>query len=130
MRAEPMTAHPQRKTFAKHFVGVTSALRSLAAGLAVTFVLAVSMSGRATAESTYSFDTTPGKLPKTVIPVHYAIELTPDLKSLGIAGVEVVDVEVREPTARLVLNAVDIKLSAASIDEDTQAAEIKLDAAT
>jgi aminopeptidase N len=129
MRAEPMTAHPQRKTFAKHFVGVTSALRSLAAGLAVTFVLAVSMSGRATAESTYSFDTTPGKLPKTVIPVHYAIELTPDLKSLGIAGVEVVDVEVREPTARLVLNAVDITLGAASIDEDTQAAEIKLDAA-
>jgi aminopeptidase N len=58
-----------------------------------------------------------------------AIELTPDLKSLGIAGVEVVDVEVREPTARLVLNAVDITLSAASIDDDTQAAEITLDAA-
>src|SRR5450755_1900695 len=130
MRAEPMTAHPQRKTFAKHFVGVTSALRSLAAGLAVTFVLAVSMSGRATAESTYSFDTTPGKLPKTVIPVHYAIELTPDLKSLGIAGVEVVDVEVREPTARLTLNAVNITLGAATIDDDAQRADVAQDATT
>ncbi|HXO72152.1 MAG TPA: hypothetical protein VN838_24590 [Bradyrhizobium sp.] len=41
---------------------------------------------------------TPGKLPKTVIPVHDAIELTPDLESLALAGVEVVDIEVREPS--------------------------------
>jgi aminopeptidase N len=109
---------------------MTRALHSLAAGLAVTFVLAGSMSRLAAAESTYSFDTTPGKLPKAVIPVHYAIELIPDLKSLGIAGVEVVDVEVREPTARLTLNAVDMTLGAATIDDDAQRADVALDATT
>jgi len=109
---------------------MSPALRNLAAGMVATIVLVFSLSGHAAAESTYSFDTTPGKLPKAVIPVHYAIELTPDLKSLGIAGVEVVDIEVREPTTRLVLNAVDITLSAVSIDDEAQAAEIALDAAT
>jgi len=33
------------------------------------------MSGAALAERIFSFDTTPGKLPKNVVPVHYAIEL-------------------------------------------------------
>ncbi len=36
----------------------------------------------------------------------------------------------REPTARLVLNAVDMTFSAASIDNDAQRAEVSLDAAT
>jgi hypothetical protein len=45
------------------------------------------------AEPTFSFGTTPDKLPKTVIPLHHAIELTPDLESLAAAGVEVVDIE-------------------------------------
>jgi aminopeptidase N len=125
-----MTApHPQRRALTKHTPGLARVVRDLAAGLAATIVLVLSMSGGALAEATYSFDTTPGKLPKTVVPLRYAIELTPDFKSLGIAGVEVVDVEVREPTARLTLNAVNMTLEAASIDDNTQAAEIALDAA-
>ena len=105
------------------------AMRDLAAMLAVTIVLVLSSSGIAVAEPGYSFDTTPGKLPKAVIPLHYAIELTPDLENLRLAGVEIVDVEVREPTARLVLNAVDMTFGAASIDDDAQRADIALDAA-
>lgn len=92
-------------------------------------MLGLSMSGHAGAEPVYSFDTTPGKLPKTVIPQHYAIELTPDLETLKVAGVEVVDIEVREPTARLTLNAVGITFGAASIDGESGRAEIALDAA-
>src|ERR1700758_131381 len=49
------------------------------------------------AEAAYSFDTTPGRLPKTVVPVNYTIELAPDAKELTVAGNEVIDVEVREP---------------------------------
>ena len=45
------------------------ALRNLGAMLAAT-VLVFSISGGAAAELIYSFDTTPGKLPKTVVPVH------------------------------------------------------------
>jgi aminopeptidase N len=81
------------------------------------------------AEPIHSFDATPGKLPKTVVPRHYAIELAPDLDRLTLAGAEVVDIDVREPTARLVLNAVNMTLAAASIDDEAQSAEIVLDAA-
>jgi aminopeptidase N len=82
----------------------------------------------AAAEPRYSFDATPGKLPKTVVPTHYAIELEPNLEGLTLAGAEVIDIEVREPTAQLVLNAVAMTLSAASIDNEAQSAVIALDA--
>src|ERR1700704_2228702 len=122
MRAEQMTAaRPQRRqAFTKDSLGMAGAVRDLAPGLAVTIMFVLALSGIAVAEPGYSFDTTPGKLPKAVIPLHYAIELTPDLENLRLAGVEIVDVEVREPTARLVLNAVDITFGAASIDDHPQ----------
>ena len=121
-------ARPQRQAFTEDSLGARAG-RDLAAMLAVTIVLVLSLSGIAVAEPGYSFDTTPGKLPKAVIPLHYAIELTPDLTSLRLAGVEIVDVEVREPTARLVLNAVEMTIAAAGIDDDAQRADIVLDAA-
>src|SRR3954468_24425882 len=104
-------------------VAMTFTVRNLAAVLAAI----VAMSGGAAAEPGFSFDATPGKLPKTVVPIHYAIELTPDLESLALPGVEVVDIEVREPTARLVLNAVNTTLSAVTIDDDAQRADVALD---
>ncbi len=54
------------------------------------------LSGSAHAEQTFSFDTTPGKLPKIAVPSHYAIELAPDLQALTADGSEVIDIEVRE----------------------------------
>jgi aminopeptidase N len=95
----------------------------------ITSAMTAAMSGSATAEPVYSFDAAPGKLPKAAIPIHYAIELEPDLESLALKGAEVVDVEVREPTARLVLNAVGMTLGAATIDNEAQRADIVLDAA-
>jgi aminopeptidase N len=63
-------------------------------------LIAFALAGTSTAaESRYSFDATPGKLPKTVVPTHYTIELEPNLESLTLVGVEVIDIEVREPTA-------------------------------
>ena len=81
----------------------------------------------ASAEPPFSFDATPGKLPKSVVPTHYAIELAPDLQALSIAGSETVDVEVREPVSRVVLNAVNIDIAAASVDDGAGRAEIALD---
>src|SRR6266481_9573226 len=101
-----IAARPQRQTFTKDSPGMVREVRYLAAALAATVALALLLSGRAVAEPGYSFDTTPGKLPKAVIPLHYAIELTPDLASLQLEGVEAVDIEVREPTARLTLNEI------------------------
>ena len=104
--------------------GIGRVATCLTTWVAVSFVAL----GVAAAEPIYAFDTTPGKLPKTVIPIHYAIELEPNLEHLTLAGREVVDIEVREPTARLVLNAVNMTLSAASLDEEAQSAAIALDA--
>jgi aminopeptidase N len=92
-------------------------------------LLALAAATGAGAEPVYSFEGTPGKLPKTVVPTHYAIELEPSLEGLTFAGTEVVDIEVREPTARLVLNAVNLALVSATIDNEAQTAAIALDAA-
>ena len=104
------------------------AIRDLAATAAI-IALSFAISGIAAAEPSYSFDTSPGKLSKTVIPVHYAIELAPDLESLALPGVEVIDIEVREPTARLTLNAINTTFSSATLDDDAQRADVTLDAA-
>ena len=73
-------------------------------------------SGVSRAESGYSFSATVGKLPKTVVPAHYAIDLKPDLTTLAVSGSEVVDIKVLQPTDRLVLNALDMVLRSASLD--------------
>jgi hypothetical protein len=69
-------------------IATTSCISLVAAAIA----LLLSIADPALAESTFSFDATPGKLPKTVVPINYAIELTPDLESLALGGVEVVDI--------------------------------------
>jgi aminopeptidase N len=94
----------------------------------VTFAFVATMlagSGIAHGESVYSFATTPGRLPKNVVPTHYAIDLKPDLSTLAVAGSEMVDIKVLQPTDRLFLNALDMTLQSASLDGETgQAATI------
>jgi aminopeptidase N len=72
--------------------------------------------GSSTGEPTFSFAATPGKLPKAVVPIHYSLDLQPDLDKLTIAGAEVVDIDVTEPTDRLVLNAVNLTIDTATIE--------------
>ena len=79
------------------------------------------------AEPLYSFAATPGKLPKTVVPTHYAIELEPNLETLTLAGAETVDIDVRKATAQLVLNAVNMTLTRVTIDNGAQSAIVALD---
>src|SRR5215813_7363896 len=79
------------------------------------------------ADAPYSFDTTPGQLPKTVTPIHYTLDLQPNLEALTVAGSAVIDVEVRTPTDRFVLNAVDMTFSAASLDGVAPARSITVD---
>ena len=94
-----------------------SLARYFSAMLAVMLVV----SGAARAEPVFSFDATPGKLPKTVVPISYSIELRPDAESLALPGVEVIDIEVREPTARLTLNAVNTTFASVTVDDGRSA---------
>src|SRR5712671_482281 len=97
--------------------------------LHVGLILLVALAtGRAMAEPVFSFGATPGKLPKTVAPTHYALDLTPDLDKLTFSGSEAVDIEVTAPTERLALNAVDMTIEAAAVDSEA-ASEITSDAA-
>ena len=95
----------------------------------MTLLIAAAGISMAVAEQVYSFDRAPGRLPKTVIPVHYAIELEPDLENLTLAGVEIVNIDVREPTDRIVLNAVGMAFGDASIDASGASVAVTLDAA-
>jgi aminopeptidase N len=95
--------------------------------LSLVLLLALAVT-RSTAEPAFSFGATPGKLPKNVAPIHYALDLTPDLDKLTFAGSETVDIEVTEPTTRLVLNAVDMTIEAAAIEGEATP-EITSDAA-
>ncbi len=81
----------------------------------------------ARADAPYSFETTPGQLPKAVAPVHYTLDLQPNLEALTVTGSAVIDIEVREPTDRLVLNAVDMTFSSASLDGVAPARSITVD---
>src|SRR6266849_944187 len=62
-----------------------------------------------------TLDTQSYKLPETVRPERYEIRLAPDLTACTFAGEETVFVNVREPVAEIVLNAVELPIQAVSI---------------
>lgn len=68
------------------------------------------------AEKPFDFASTPGKLPKNVVPEEYTIRITPNVEKRTFSGSETVKLDVREATKQLVLNAAEIKISKASID--------------
>ena len=93
------------------------------------FVLTIVTAANLTAEKPFDFASTPGKLPKNVVPERYAIRITPDVEKRTFSGMETIELDARESVKRLVLNAVEIKISKAAIDGKTIASSaIKLDA--
>jgi len=57
----------------------------------------------------------PTQLPRTAIPHHYALSVTPHADKLAFDAAVAIDLEVIKPTAELVLNAADLQLSSASL---------------
>ena len=51
------------------------------------------------------------RLPKNVSVKHYRLTLEPDLVNLTFSGSEVVDIEIKEETSKIVLNAVGLQVS-------------------
>ena len=75
-------------------------------------------------------DGSPYRLPRTVVPRRYALTLEPDLEAATFAGSEDVDVEVRETTSEIVLNADELELLdgwLARGDERVAVSDIRLD---
>lgn len=69
------------------------------------------------ADKPFDFDRTPGKLPKQVVPDEYSIRIRPDLEKLSFTGSETVKLNVRKAVSRLVLNAADLKITNAAVDQ-------------
>ncbi|WP_245612182.1 M1 family metallopeptidase [Sphingomonas changbaiensis] len=62
-----------------------------------------------------TIDSVVTQLPRTAVPRHYAIEVTPDAPNLRFSGRVAIDVDVVKPTDRLVLNAKELTFDSVSI---------------
>lgn len=58
------------------------------------------------------------RLPRHAIPTRYDLRLEPDLTTFTFTGDETITVTVREPTSELVLNAAELELAAAAIENE------------
>ena len=80
----------------------------------VRFVFAIAFfSSALRAEEPFVFEKTPGKLPKSVVPHHYAIRIEPDLAKATFVGSVAIDIEVRAPVKEIVLNSLDLQIGKA-----------------
>jgi aminopeptidase N len=89
----------------------------------------LALAGSASAEAPFSFDTAPGKLPKTVVPQAYRIDITPDLAKLTLTGRVSIDLTFTRPGDRAVLNEAGLTIGKAAL-EDGSLATITVDEKT
>jgi aminopeptidase N len=82
----------------------------LAALFSVTFPAVMS------AEKPFSFKDTPGKLPKEVVPTDYSVHIAPNIDKRTFAGTETVKLQARSLVHQLVLNALELEITEASLD--------------
>ncbi len=73
-------------------------------------------------ESPFSYDSTPGQLPKTVYPLQYTIRLEPDLEKFTTRGSETVELLALKPVTEIVLNALDMEVTKATLTTDKEVA--------
>jgi aminopeptidase N len=70
----------------------------------------------------------PGRLPQGVTPLHYEIRIEPDAQALTFHGRAIIDLEVRDATREITLNAVDLEIPHAELD-GVPVSGIEIDAA-
>src|SRR5437868_5047603 len=68
-------------------------------------------------ENPFEFGSTPGKLPKQVLPTQYAIRIVPNVEAKTFAGTALIKITVNQPVRQLVMNALELNVSGAVIDE-------------
>jgi len=73
------------------------------------------------AEEPFAFDSTPGQLPKTVVPRHYTLRIQPDLTARTFSGTALIEIEVRHPVTAVVLNALELSIDQAELVDDPAA---------
>ena len=59
------------------------------------------------------------RLPKNVVPIHYALGVAPDLKKFTFAGTVTITLKVIQPTNAITLHAKDLKIARAEMVQGT-----------
>ncbi|MBI2813606.1 MAG: M1 family metallopeptidase [Opitutae bacterium] len=70
------------------------------------------------AEKPFAFADTPGQLPKTAVPRHYALRIQPDLAARTTTGTATIELEVLQSVTELVLNANELIIDSAALVDD------------
>jgi aminopeptidase N len=82
------------------------------------------------AKSLFNFATTPGELPKDVVPAAYRIDIAPDLEQLKFTAREEIEVNVERATAAVTVNAVDLVFDKVALaGAERAAAQVSIDSA-
>jgi aminopeptidase N len=96
--------------------------------LFLTTLFSLIFSNAMSAEKPFSFKDTPGKLPKDIVPTDYSIRIVPNIERLTFTGGETVKLNVRSPVHQLVMNALELEITEASLDGKALAkSAIKID---
>lgn len=78
-------------------------------------LLILATAAQAELAARYTFNATPGKLPKEVVPLQYSAHVVPDLVKNTFSGTQEVELEVLRMTHRLMLNVDNLEIDAASL---------------
>jgi aminopeptidase N len=76
------------------------------------YLLAVSAWG----QKPFNFDETPGRLPKEVVPKHYAVFLNPSIEAATFEGSVEITVEARKAVREIVLNSLGLQITESTLD--------------
>ena len=80
----------------------------------VAFLLLLA-SAAAFAEAPFSFETTPGQLPKSIVPEDYTVWIVPDLAKFTFDGTVSISLRVLKPVREIVLNAKNLQVGSATL---------------
>ncbi len=83
----------------------------------LVFLIIIAAGFGVRAEAPFSFQTTPGQLPKTVFPLHYDLRIEPDLDKFITHGSVTIEIEVTKPVKEIVLNALEMEITKAVLAE-------------
>ena len=92
-------------------------------------LLLMPLAARALDVAPFSFDAAPGRLPKSVVPLEYALSLAPDLTAHTVNGVEAVSLRVRSAVTEIRFDSLNQRLDHVLFDGRPVAAVESDDAA-
>src|SRR5436189_2170073 len=67
------------------------------------------------AEAPFSWESTPGRLPKNIVPLRYNVRVEPDMEKATFRGSETVTIEVREPAKAIILHSSGLEITDATL---------------